>query len=129
MNCSSEIAVKTPQSARILIVEDEPLVAEDLRTVLVDAGFEIAGVAARVATALSLIETVACDAAIVDANLAGASASPVAAVLSARGLPFIVLSGYTREQLQSEFSEGFFIEKPYRLTEVIDSLSTILPKR
>jgi DNA-binding response OmpR family regulator len=129
MNCSSEMAVKTPQSARILIVEDEPLVAEDLRTVLVDAGFEIAGVAARVATALSLIETVACDAAIVDANLAGASASPVAAVLSARGLPFIVLSGYTREQLQSEFSGGFFIEKPYRLTEVIDSLSTILPKR
>ena len=129
MSCSSEIAVKTPQSARILIVEDEPLVAEDLRTVLVDAGFEIAGVAARVATVLSLIETVACDAAIVDANLAGASASPVAAVLSARGLPFIVLSGYTREQLQSEFSGGFFIEKPYRLTEVIDSLSTILPKR
>jgi DNA-binding response OmpR family regulator len=129
MNCSSEMAVKTPQSARILIVEDEPLVAEDLRTVLVDAGFEITGVAARVATALSLIETVACDAAIVDANLAGASASPVAAVLSARGLPFIVLSGYTREQLQSEFSGGFFIEKPYRLTEVIDSLSTILPKR
>jgi len=129
MNCSSEMAVKTPQSARILIVEDEPPVAEDLRTVLVDAGFEIAGVAARVATALSLIETVACDAAIVDANLAGASASPVAAVLSARGLPFIVLSGYTREQLQSEFSGGFFIEKPYRLTEVIDSLSTILPKR
>jgi DNA-binding response OmpR family regulator len=129
MNCSSEMAVKTPQSARILIVEDEPPVAEDLRTVLVDAGFEIAGVAARVGTALSLIETVACDAAIVDANLAGASASPVAAVLSARGLPFIVLSGYTREQLQSEFSGGFFIEKPYRLTEVIDSLSTILPKR
>ena len=124
---ASEMAVKTPQSARILIVEDEPLVAEDLRTVLVDAGFEIAGVAARVATALSLIETVACDAAIVDANLAGASASPVAAVLSARGLPFIVLSD--REQLQSEFSGGFFIEKPYRLTEVIDSLSTILPKR
>ena len=129
MNCSSERAVETPQRVRVLIVEDEPLVAEDLRTVLVDAGFEIAGVAARVATALSLIETVACDAAIVDANLAGASASPVAAVLSARGLPFIVLSGYTREQLQSEFSGGFFIEKPYRLTEVIDSLSTILPKR
>ena len=129
MNCSSERAVETPQRVRVLIVEDEPLVAEDLRTVLVDAGFEITGVAARVATAISLIETVACDAAIVDANLAGASASPVAAVLSARGLPFIVLSGYTREQLQSEFSGGFFIEKPYRLTEVIDSLSTILPKR
>ena len=98
------MAVDAPQRSRILIVEDEPLVAEDLRIVLVEAGFEIAGVAFRVATALSLIETVACDAAIVDAHLAGASATPVAAVLSARGLRFIVLSGYTREQLQSEFS-------------------------
>jgi DNA-binding response OmpR family regulator len=128
MNCSSERAVETPQRVRVLIVEDEPLVAEDLRTVLVDAGFEITGVAARVGTALNLIENVACDAAIVDANLAGASAGPVAAVLSERGLPFIVLTGYTREQLRSEFSGGFFIEKPYRLTELIDGLSAMLKR-
>ena len=123
------MAVDAPQRSRILIVEDEPLVAEDLRIVLVEAGFEIAGVAFRVATALSLIESVGCDAAIVDANLAGASAVPVAAALSARGLPFVVLSGYTREQLQSEFSGGFFIQKPYRLTELIEGLSAILRKR
>jgi DNA-binding response OmpR family regulator len=125
----SEIAVDAPQRNRVLIVEDEPLVAEDLRAVLIDAGFEIAGVAFRVARALSLIESVGCDAAIVDANLAGASAAPVAAALSARGLPFVVLSGYTREQLQSEFSGGFFIQKPYRLTELIEGLTSILRKR
>ena len=125
----SETAVDAPQRNRVLIVEDEPLVAEDLRAVLVDAGFEIAGVAFRVAGALSLIESVGCDAAIVDANLAGASAAPVAAALSARGLPFVVLSGYTREQLRSEFSAGFFIQKPYRLTELIEGLSSILRKR
>ena len=47
MSRSSEAAVETPQRARVLIVEDEPLSAEDLRTVLVDAGLEISGVAAR----------------------------------------------------------------------------------
>ncbi len=123
------MAVQTPQRDRVLVVEDEPLVAEDLRTVLVEAGFEITGVATRVAKALSLIETVGCDAAIVDANLAGASAAPVAAALSARGLPFVVLSGYMREQLQSEFSGGCFIQKPYRLSELIAGLNAILLKR
>jgi DNA-binding response OmpR family regulator len=123
------MAVDAPRRNRVLIVEDEPLVAEDLRAVLVDAGFEIAGVAFRVARALTLIESVGCDAAIVDANLAGVSAVPVAAALSARGLPFVVLSGYTREQLQSEFSGGFYIQKPYRLSELIEGLSSILRKR
>jgi DNA-binding response OmpR family regulator len=123
------MAVEAPQRNRVLIVEDEPLVAEDLRTVLVDAGFEIAGVASRVGKALSLIENVGCEAAIVDANLAGTSAGPVAAALSARGLPFVVLSGYTREQLQNEFSGGSFIQKPYRLTELIERVNAILRKR
>ena len=76
--------------------------------------------------ALNLIENVGCDAAIVDANLAGVSATAAAAALHARGLPFVVLSGYTREQLQCEFSAGLFIQKPYRLSELIDGLSAIL---
>jgi DNA-binding response OmpR family regulator len=73
---------------------------ENLRTALADAGFEIAGIATRVTTTLNLIENVGCDAAIVDANLAGVRATPAAAALHARGLPFVVLSGCTREQLQ-----------------------------
>jgi hypothetical protein len=75
--------------------------------------FKLATACSRVTTALNLIENVGCDAAIVDANLAGVSATPTAAALFARGLPFVVLSGYTREQLQGEFSAGLFIQKPY----------------
>ena len=78
--------------------------------------------------ALNLIENIGCDAAIVDANLAGVSATPAAAALYARGLPFVVLSGYTREQLQGEYSAGLFIQKPYRLSELIDGLSAILQR-
>jgi hypothetical protein len=51
---------------------------------------------------------VGCDAAIADANLAGESATPAAA-LYARRLPFVMLSGYMREQLPGEFSAGLFI--------------------
>jgi DNA-binding response OmpR family regulator len=117
------------RQVRVLIVEDEPLVAADLQAILVDAGFQISGVATRLSKALSLIETVACDVAIVDANLSGSSAGPAAAALAARGLPFIVLSGYTHGQLQSEFSSGSFVQKPYRTGELVDRLRAILSKR
>jgi DNA-binding response OmpR family regulator len=78
---------------RVLIVEDEPLIAENLRAILVAAGFEIAGVSAKVEAALRMIEDITYDAAIVDANLAGESASAIVLALSARQIPFVVLSG------------------------------------
>jgi hypothetical protein len=54
-----DAAAEGSRQVRVLIVEDEPLVAADLQTILVDAGFQISGVATRLSKALSLIETVA----------------------------------------------------------------------
>jgi DNA-binding NtrC family response regulator len=79
--------------------------------------------------ALALIESGTCDAAIVDANLAGVSASPLAIALTARGLPFIVLSGYSREQMQDVFCGARFLQKPCRPELVIETLNTVLLKR
>jgi DNA-binding response OmpR family regulator len=117
-----------PKPVRVLIVEDEPLVAENLRADLIDEGFEVVGVAARVEGALRLIHGMGFDVAIIDANLAGISAAPAAAALSARSLPFIVLSGYAREQLQREFSGAgaVYVQKPYRVRKLIDELNSLL---
>ena len=115
--------------ARILIIEDDPTMAHDLRDLLVEAGFEIAGVAGKLEKALALIESGACDAAIVDANLAGVSASPAASALTARGLPFIVLSGYSREQLQGAFPGAILLQKPCRPAQLIQALNTIVLKQ
>jgi DNA-binding response OmpR family regulator len=117
------------QHARILIIEDDATMAHDIQDLLVDAGFEIAGVAGRLEKALALIESGACDAAIVDANLAGVSASPAASALTARGLPFIVLSGYSREQVQGAFSGATFIQKPCRPAQLIQALNAIVLKQ
>ena len=117
------------RSARILIVEDEPIIALSLEDVLIDAGFQIAGVAGKLEKALALIESGACDVAIVDANLAGVSASPVAIALAARGLPFIVMSGYSPEQLQGEFSGSLFVQKPCRPELLIHTLNALLLDR
>jgi DNA-binding response OmpR family regulator len=129
MTLPSNSAVDPAEPARVIIVEDEPLVAENLRDDLVEAGFEVVGVAPRVESALKLIEGTGFDVAIIDANLAGTSAAPAAAALSARGLPFMVLSGYAREQLQREFSEAVYIQKPYRIRKLIDDLNSLLHKR
>ena len=129
MTLPSNSAVDPAEPARVLIVEDEPLVAENLRDDLVEAGFEVVGVAARVESALKLIEGTGFDVAIIDANLAGTSAAPAAAALSARGLPFMVLSGYAREQLQREFSDAVYIQKPYRIRKLIDDLNSLLHKQ
>ncbi len=120
---------KNKRTARVLIIEDEPIIALGLEDVLIDAGFQIAGVAGKLEKALALIESGACDVAIVDANLAGVSASPLAIALAARGLPFIVMSGYSPEQLQGEFSGALFVQKPCRPELLIATLNSLLLDR
>jgi DNA-binding response OmpR family regulator len=113
-------------TARILIVEDEPVIALTLEEVLIDAGFAIAGVETKLDKALALIESGACDAAIVDANLAGVSASPVAISLAARGLPYILMSGYSPNQMRGEYPRALFLSKPCRPELLLETLNSML---
>lgn len=114
------------KGARVLLIEDEPLIAENLRADLVDAGFEVVGLASRLDRAIRLIGELHFDAAIVDANLAGVSAAPAAAALSLRKAPFIVLSGYAPDQLPSEFSQALYLQKPYRIPQLIQYLTGLI---
>ena len=116
------------RNVRVLILEDEPMIALSIEDILVDAGFAIAGVATKLEKALALIEAGACDAAIVDSNLAGVCADPAAVALAARGLPFIVLSGYSQEQMKSPFVGARFLQKPCRPELLIETLTSVLPK-
>ncbi len=122
-------ALNSQRKARILIVEDEPMLAFTLDDFLIGAGFEISGVAGRLEVALAMIEGGGCDAAIVDANLAGVSAAPAASALKARGLPFIVFSGYLPEQQKEAFSGAPFVQKPCQPEQLIQALRSILPSR
>lgn len=83
---------------RILVVEDEPLIALYQESILRDAGAAVVGPAHSVPEALRLIRRSASDgeitAAVLDINLAGTTARPVAASLSAIGVPFLVVTGY-----------------------------------
>jgi len=115
--------------ARILIVEDEPVLAFGFEEFLISAGFEVAGVVGRLPTALAAIENITFDAAVLDANLAGISAGPAAAALTARGVPFVVVSGYLPEQQRTAFSGGPRLQKPCRPDDLVRALHDILSNR
>jgi DNA-binding response OmpR family regulator len=124
---SSPTTVSVDPHWRILIVEDEPMLAFAIEDTLIDNGFKIAGVAGELAQALAIIESGGCDAAILDANLSGESAAPAASALASRGLPFLILSGYSSEQQPNAFASALRIQKPCRPERLIQALRSILP--
>ena len=79
---------------RILIVEDEALVAMLIEDVLADLGHEVVGVAGRLDQALTLAREREMDFAILDLNLNGLNTYAIADVLKQRGVPFIFATGY-----------------------------------
>jgi PAS domain S-box-containing protein len=100
---------------RVLVVEDEALVAIEIEHALTEAGFEVVGPARSVSVALGLLNRCGCDAAVLDINLGGETSEAVAAELTARQTPFVTLSGYSREQHHSVFADAPALRKPLRL--------------
>lgn len=97
---------------RILIIEDEPLLALHLETLLADAGFEMVDTAGTIEAALAIVAEAEIAAALLDANLSGRSAEPVASALALRGIPFIFVTGYGRESLPSQYQNVTMMTKP-----------------
>lgn len=112
---------------RVLIVEDEPMIIFMLEDILAEAGFEIAAVATALAPALALIEPGGFDAAVLDANLAGVSSVPAALALTARAIPFLVVTGYSAAQQDAAYAGGVHVSKPFRPEILVKSLWNLLP--
>src|SRR5262245_2929232 len=112
---------------RILVVEDEMVVAMMLEDMLADLGCEVVGVANRVAKALAMIEDgMVFDAAVLDINLHGEKSFPLAAALAARGRPFVFSTGYGQRGVPDEFRRVPLVEKPYSQADVERRLIEVL---
>ena len=107
-------------------MEDEPILAFAIEELLIEDGFQIAGVTGKLETALTIIASGNCDAAILDANLKGVSAAPAATALKTHGIAFIVLSGYARDQQQTAFSDAVQLQKPCSPERLLLALHTLL---
>jgi two-component sensor histidine kinase/DNA-binding response OmpR family regulator len=97
---------------RILLVEDEALVAILLEEQLRDFGLSIVATCGNVSEAMRAIDASSPDAAILDVNLGGESAFPVADRLAQSGIPFVFVTGYGRESIDQRYSHINVLEKP-----------------
>lgn len=112
---------------RILIVEDEYMLAHDLQLELEDAGAIVIGPEASVACALARIEKEdRIDAVVLDVNLGGQLAFPVADALSAQHIPFIFASGYEDDVVKSRYPNVVNCAKPFVSRQLLHSLEHIL---
>jgi DNA-binding response OmpR family regulator len=109
-------------SIRVLVVEDEALLAIDIAEYLTDAGFAVVGPATSVAKALSLIGEGGCDVAVLDFNLRDETAEAIAYELRARGTPFIFLSGVSPERLPASFEHTLLLPKPAHPAALVAAL-------
>ena len=108
---------------RVLLVEDEYLPAMAIEALLLDLGCDLRGSVGTVQEALAAVEDGALDGAILDLNLRGQRADPVAAALAARGIPFVVLSGYAPgEQPLNGYGNGPHLRKPVSAEALIDAM-------
>ncbi len=101
------------ENRRILVVEDEALVAMLVEDALMDAGFSIIGPAATVEEAMRLLNDEKPDAVVLDLNLAGETSTPVADELAARGIPYVIATGYGAAGLPAGHQKAMVLAKPY----------------
>lgn len=91
MQASNELA-----GARVLIAEDEALVAMDHADHLIEAGAKIVGPCARVADALARLETDEVDVAVIDYVLSDGNTDALQAALDEKNVPYVIVTGYPR---------------------------------
>jgi DNA-binding NtrC family response regulator len=112
--------------SRVLLVEDEMLVAWMLGDMLAELDCAVVGPASSVNQALAMIDAEAIDAAVLDVNLDGQMSYPIADALAARGVPFVFSTGYDRDTLLDGYRTFPVLQKPFHRSELSDTLAKLL---
>jgi len=113
---------------RVLVVEDEYLIASDLSRRLVAMGAVVAGPVATIDQALALAEE-PLDAAVLDINLREQMAHPVALELERRHVPYVITTGYEKSSLPKSYTGMRTLEKPVAFEELTSALIEAMKER
>ena len=111
---------------RVLIVEDEAMIAGWIESILRKGGWSIVGPIATLERALATIERERLDAALLDVRINGHDAFAVADVLMKRNVPFIFVSGFTRKQMPPGYSDCAYIAKPFTPDAILALLEGVV---
>ena len=102
------------------------MVAPFTADVLEDIGYDVVGPAPNMAMARELIEAADLDAAMMDVHIRGERVFPLCEVLEAKGVPFVLTSGYADWSMPEQWQDRPRLQKPYTLDEVRDVLEELL---
>jgi CheY-like chemotaxis protein len=105
-------SIEVGSRRRILLLEDESLIAMMMAQSLRELDFDVVGPFGNVSDAIAAIEREPIDVGILDINLAGETAYPVAHILQALGIPFVFITGYGAEAISTPFPEIQVFQKP-----------------
>ncbi|HVY86981.1 MAG TPA: response regulator [Caulobacterales bacterium] len=121
-----EIENSKLRGARVLVVEDQYLIADDLRRMLTACGVEVLGPIGRLDAARAIAAAERIDAALLDIDLKGAPVYPLVEDLRQRSVPYAYLSGYCREMVPADFAAGTHLEKPIQANALAAALQGLL---
>jgi DNA-binding response OmpR family regulator len=121
------MAERSIRNCRILVVEDEYMLADELRTELGRAEAIVLGPAATVEDALALIASgQSIDGAILDVNLRGKMAFTVADLLLRQHVPFVFTTGYDESAIPTRFAGIVRCEKPLPTAKIVKALADVI---
>ena len=111
---------------KALVVEDEGAVALLIEDMLLDLGCEVVASVAQLDRACEVARTIAIDFALLDLNVDGASALPVAHILRERHIPLVFSTGYGRHGIEQVFESYPMLAKPFVIAELQEKIATAL---
>ncbi len=114
------------QARRVMVVEDELLVAMLIEDTLVDHGYVVVGPFSNVADALVAARDERIDLALLDVNLRGERVYPVAELLERRGIPFLLLSGYGSDAIPAACAHWEACSKPFMPGELTRRMALLM---
>ncbi|EGY02570.1 two-component response regulator [Nitrospirillum viridazoti Y2] len=115
-----------PPGLRVLVVDDEAMVAMMMEQALLDLGMTVVGPVGTLPQALALAKAGGIDCAILDVNLQGTPIYPVADLLADTGVPFIFLTGYDKVTMDDRYHGVAVLQKPVRLSDLERVLLTLI---
>jgi DNA-binding response OmpR family regulator len=112
---------------RVLIVEDETVIAMILEEVLGMLDCDVVGPASKLEIAIGLAREEPIDAAVLDVTIRGGQVFPVADILLGRGIPFLLSSGYGEWALPAAFQRIPRLQKPFTINEAVKAIRAVVP--
>jgi len=109
----------------VLVVEDQYLIADEMRRMIERLGGRVLGPVPRVHAALDILKTEQVDLALLDVNLDGEEVYAVAESLRASGVPFVFITGYDPWTIDPRFSGAPHLEKPVGIPALLEALNAV----